>query len=129
MAFFCPVCFGLSESGGGQCLLCGTDLQLWSQTHSYAERLMQAILHPVAEVRMAAIIALGLRGETQAACALADCAMAHSVDVPEGLEIVNALTRLAAGREGLAGLQRLATQHPASAVRVAANKALTKLRM
>ena len=127
MAFFCPVCFGQSEGGGRQCLQCGTNLLRWSETHSYTERLVQALQHPIAEVRMGAVIAIGLRRDTQAARALADCALAHAADIPEGFEIVRSLARLAVAAEAVASLQWLAAEHPARAVRAAARKALMNL--
>ncbi len=127
MAFFCPVCFGQSESSSGQCLQCGTDLVLWTQTHSYTERLMQALQHPIAEVRMGAIIALGMRCDIKAAGALVDCAIAHPADIPEGLEIVNTLAHLAGSTTGIASLQKLAANHPAQPVRAAAQKVLKYL--
>jgi hypothetical protein len=70
---------------------------------------------------MRAILALGLRGEENAADALVDCALRHPIDVVEGLAVVKALTRLgAAGRQALL---KLAERDPAHAVRVSARQA------
>jgi hypothetical protein len=75
---------------------------------------------PLAEVRMRAIIALGLRGERSTADALVECAFRAPTDVVEGLQVVRSLEDILAGTVDLAPLKRLADASPAHAVRVAA---------
>lgn len=73
---------------------------------------------------MRAIIALGLRGEAQAADALAACALRHPLDVVEGLEIVRSLRCIAELTGERQALTRIAHDHPGHAVRQAAEQAL-----
>jgi diadenosine tetraphosphate (Ap4A) HIT family hydrolase len=86
----------------------------------YQEKLLAALDHPLADVRMRAILALGLRQQPEPAPALLACALRHPVDVIEGMEIVNSLSRLDHGRPLFAELKTLAAGHPAHAVRAAA---------
>lgn len=95
--------------------------------HEYREKLLHALEHPLAEVRMRSIIALGLRGEPDTAPALVACALRRPADVVEGLEIVRSLGRLDAGRPCSAALRKLADLHPANAVRTAAAQALASV--
>ena len=92
----------------------------------YQTKLLHALLHPLSEVRMRAIIALGMRRNPIAADALFDCALRHPKDVVEGLEIVASLALLQPHSAGHAALCRLAARHPAHAVRSAAKKALLR---
>lgn len=64
---------------------------------------------------MRAILALGLRGETNAGDALVECALRHPGDVVEGLAVVATLIRL--GDSGRDALARLGESHPAHVVR------------
>ncbi len=78
---------------------------------------------------MRAIIALGLRGEAQAAEELAACALRHPIDMVEGLEIVRSLRRIAELTGERQALTRIAHDHPGHAVRQAAAKALAGLHL
>ncbi|WP_448509958.1 HIT domain-containing protein [Immundisolibacter sp.] len=89
----------------------------------YQEKLLVALDHPLADVRMRAILALGLRQQPEVAPALLACALRHPVDVIEGLEIVNSLARLDHGWPVHSVLASLAADHPAHAVRAAALRA------
>lgn len=123
---FCPHCFTMIEVGAERCPVCGRDLQSW-HAESYPARLMRALQHPLSDVRMRAIIALGLRHETAAEPALLQCAKDHPDDVIEGLEIAKSL-RLIASRTGSdASLLALAGLHHAKAVIAAARKAASGL--
>ncbi len=86
----------------------------------YREALLHALHHPLAEVRMRAIIALGLRGELETADALAEFALRHPTDVVQGLEIVHSLSCVRDTATRQRTLSSLALRHPAHAVRVAA---------
>ena len=120
----CPACFRLIPAEAHACPACGADLdRLWAR--DYRDKLLAALAHPLAEVRMRAILALGLRGEASAAQSLVDCALRHPVDVVEGLAVVAALVRL--GGAGRTALHTLAEVHAAQAVRAAARQATKSL--
>ena len=122
LTYFCPRCFAVIGADEQRCPQCGADLAE-EQARPYGERLVQALGHPLAEVRMAAITALGLRVEPAAAAALAACALAAPVDLVQGLAVIESLRRLPAGDERRAALTRL-TKHPAHAVAFAAAREL-----
>jgi hypothetical protein len=67
---FCPHCYALITVGDARCPICGAD---W-YARSYAARLFLAWNHPLADVRMRATIALGLRRERLAGQPLVECA-------------------------------------------------------
>lgn len=113
---FCPRCFTALPSGVSQCRRCGLDPDAWERDIPYAERLIHALGHPHSEVRMGAIIALGERHETAACPALLHCALVWPSDVVQALEIIRALRGMGASE----ALERLASEHPAHAVREAA---------
>jgi HEAT repeat protein len=85
---------------------------------SYTERLIHALSHPIAEVRMSAIISLGKLKEVKAAVPLAQCALVHPIDVIQGLEIIHALKQMDVEREVATSLEML-TRHPARAIQEA----------
>jgi hypothetical protein len=116
MTFFCPACFHEVPERDRTCPYCGASIHDWSLRHSYGERLVQALDHPLAEVRMAAIIALGKRRDAAAARPLARCARRCATDVVQGLEIVRSVASLSPGSERSSALRRL-QRHPARAVR------------
>ncbi len=122
---YCPGCFAQIEAAAERCLACGLDLQRLS-ARDYRAKLLAALHHPLSEVRMRAIIALGWRGEADAAQPLAECALRHPTDVVEGLQIVESLAGLrdTPAREG--ALRTLAATHPARAVRSAARRRLAE---
>lgn len=114
---YCPVCF--AEISGDQqdapCPVCGATPDEWRQ-RDYTDRLIHALRHPNPEVRMGAIISLGNRREARAAVPLAECALAHPIDVVQALAIVEALWNIAPSPERDQPLNLLAG-HPARAVR------------
>ncbi len=116
----CPACYRVMPSGRTICPHCGIDLAALS-TRDYRDKLMAALGHPLDDVRLRAIFILGLRGEAEAAEALAECALRHPVNVVEGLAVVSALPRL--GLTGRMALRKLAERDPAHAVRQAARVA------
>ncbi len=119
---YCGECFELFDADLVCCPRCGaSDAMLGYR--DYQQKLLHALEHPLAEVRMRAIIAIGLRGERSAAEALVDCALRAPGDVVEGLEVVRSLEAILAGTSDLAPLKRLAETHPAHAVQVAATRA------
>jgi HEAT repeat protein len=92
----------------------------------YREKLVHALRHPLADVRMRVIIALGRRGESETAEALVECALRYPIDVVAGQEIVCSLARLKSADVRQTALSTLEARHPASIVRKAAKRALTE---
>lgn len=120
MQYYCPACFATVACADRDqpCVVCGTVAAAWERTHTYTERLIHALTHPLAEVRMGAIISLGKRREPLAAVPMAVCALAHPIDVVQALEIVRSVGKLPASPERAQALAMLA-RHPARAVRLA----------
>jgi HEAT repeat protein len=121
---FCPHCYAMIPTGDASCPACGADLRDW-HAQGYGARLILALNHPLADVRMRAIIALGLRREKAAEQALVECALRNPKDVVEGLEIVKSLRLIAEVSSEPEVLLRLARDHSARAVRAAADVALS----
>ncbi|MEW6327795.1 MAG: MFS transporter [Thermodesulfobacteriota bacterium] len=122
--FFCPNCFHEVGSPHGKCPACGVDMDTWQRRHSYTERLIHALNHPISEVRMGAIISLGHQKAVSAAVPLAQCAMRHAKDIVQGLEIVRSLSKLPNSPERNKALAML-RQHPARAIQEAVFKIAT----
>ncbi len=118
----CAACFHLAPADARTCPACGADLAAQSG-RDYRDKLLTALHHPLSDVRMRAIIALGWRGEGDSAQPLARCALRHPTDVVEGLEVVDSLARLRDPAAACGALRALQAQHPAHAVRVAAGEA------
>ncbi len=116
--FYCPACFARLPSAEAGCPACGCDPAAWSRRHSYRERLIHGLSHPIREVQMAAVISLGNRRDPAAALPLARCALEHSSDIVLALEIVAALRKLRRSPEKEAAAVLL-DGHPALAVRKA----------
>jgi hypothetical protein len=116
-------CFSMMPRAATVCPVCG-QAAVALTARSYREKLAAALHHPLAEVRMRAIIALGLRREEEAAGDLAECAFRHPQDMIEGLEIVKSLNTLPRGQPRYQALQDLCERHPATVVRIAAMGAL-----
>lgn len=91
----CPECYRLMPLTAARYPDCGADLAAFS-AQQYRDKLLAALDHPLSEVRMRAIIALGGRGERAAAEALAECALRHPADVVEGLEVVASFKKIGA---------------------------------
>ncbi len=92
---------------------------------NYRDKLITALKHPLAEVRMRAIITLGWRGEARAALPLLETALVRPVDVVERVAAVESLAQL--GEGGRAALASLVERHPAHAVRESARVRLREL--
>ena len=111
--FFCPFC-GLSDQQDTPvCSRCGRSLEHWKE-HSYEERLILTLRHPILEHRMMAIRILGERGYERAVPAFAEM-VAAGYDVYTLREIALALTRINTleSRRLLANLKK----HPSPVVR------------
>lgn len=123
---FCPACFVSLAQEAYTCPVCGTRMAELSG-RDYREKLVHALLHPLADVRMRAIIALGWRSEPETADALVGCALRHPSDVVQGLEIINSLDLMKDAVIRQTALSTLQAQHPAHAVREGAARALAAL--
>jgi hypothetical protein len=123
---FCLACFIPLAQEADTCPVCGARMAELSE-RSYREKLVHALLHPLADIRMRAIIALGWRGESEAADELAACALRHPSDVVEGLEIINSLVQMKNAGMRQTALTALQSRHPAHAVREGAARALAAL--
>jgi HEAT repeat protein len=121
----CLACFGMIDAAAAVCPRCGADLAALSG-RAFGSKLVGALQHPLSEVRMRAVIALGWRGDPQAAAELERLAWRHPADVIEGLAVVDALAQLDSA--GQASLAVLAASHPAHAIRAAAHAALARSR-
>ena len=118
-AIYCTNCFSLIPAEAETCPVCGERLARLS-AQDYRVKLLHALDHPLDDVRMRAIIALGLRRETATAQPLAECALRHPIDVVVGMEIVKALKHFPASAERRRALETLAQSHAAHAVRAEA---------
>lgn len=119
---FCPSCFAKLDAEADACPECGARMEGLS-ARDYRDKLLCALHHPLAEVRMRAIIALGLRAEPETAEALVACAFRHPTDVTAGLEII---ARLRTWPEGPLrdGALRALSRHPSRLVVKAAERSL-----
>jgi hypothetical protein len=116
---YCMNCFATIPRNAEVCPACGAEVAEFT-SRGYREKLLRALHHPLAEVRMRAVIALGLRRDAEAARDLVECALRHPRDVVEALEIVKSLQLLPAGTLRDEALRELSLRHPAAVVRIAA---------
>jgi len=123
---FCPKCYAEIPLNAEICPHCRTSLKDW-QEKTYADRLIAALGHPLSEVRMRAIIALGWRAERGAGKPLADCTLRHPIDVIEGREIVNSLRLIRDKWSDDTWLLYLSVHHPAGVVREMAAEILREV--
>ncbi|MGO9234687.1 MAG: HEAT repeat domain-containing protein [Methylocella sp.] len=123
---FCPNCHARIPLDAAICPHCRTSLREW-QEKTYVDRLIGALRHPLSEVRMRAIIALGWRGERAAEKPLVECTLRHPIDVVEGLEIVNSLRLIRDNGSDDTELRHLSLHHAARAVRSRSAEILREL--
>ncbi len=114
---YCTWCFAEIPLDVQVCPDCGANLDDYARHTPYPDRLIHALHHPLSETRMGAIIALGKQADPHTIGALADCALEHDGDVIEGLEILHSLAQMPANPSLESALRRLASDHPAHAVR------------
>jgi hypothetical protein len=120
---FCMNCFAPMSASDEVCAKCGAGVAEMSG-RDYRQKLLHALDHPLADVRMRAVHALQLRAEPETADALAQCALKHPIDVVQGLLIVGALRPVSGSDAGRRAIERLRDTHPAHAVREAARVVL-----
>lgn len=122
----CPNCFAEIPAAAEICPACGERLAALG-ARGYTEKLIHALLHPLADIRLRVIIALGFQGRAETAEVLVACALNHPTDVVAGLEIVRSLAQVPDGEGRQSALALLKSRHAARAVRTAAAEALAKL--
>lgn len=121
---YCGKCFALFETASDVCPHCGAVASRLSE-RDYDAKLLHGLHHPLAEVRLRAVIVLGRRGRLADGRALLECALRHPADVVQALEIIDALLRIARRDPNTVRmLRRLAAEHPAHIIREAAGVAL-----
>ncbi len=119
---YCPNCFAMIPAGTTACPVCSAAISDMSD-RDFREKLLHALRHPLDDVRMRAIIALGLRGEEGTALPMAECALRHPMNIEEGLEVIERLKNFAPSPEVFSALGILAN-HEAHAVQETATKAM-----
>jgi len=120
---YCMNCFSLIPAQAQACPVCGERMTGLS-AQDYRTKLLHALEHPLDDVRMRAIIALGLRREADVSLALAGCTLRHPLNVEEGIEVVHALNGFLPSPVAQRALEILAREHGAHAVRERARTAL-----
>lgn len=118
--YFCWSCYGQVQRAAGRCPHCGAQIAPPPRA-DYAERLIWALRHPLAEVRLNAAEVLGRRRESRAAPALRELVLAEHTDPYLAAAALDALVRIQgidassdvlqrAAEDGAAPLRRLAQQ-------------------
>ena len=120
---YCMNCFSMIPAQAAACHMCGEHVAKLS-AQDYRAKLFHALEHPLDDVRMRTIIAIGLRRDAEASLALAECALRHPLNVEEGIEVVNALKSFLPSPDALGALEILAHDHAAHAVQAAAETVL-----
>ena len=120
----CLACLQLIPAGATACPECGAHLAAMLAGDDLA-KLVDALKHPLGEVRMRAALALGRHRDARAAQPLLELALRDQRDIVEGFAAVGGLLML--GEGGRSALHELAERHLAQAVREAAADALLQL--
>lgn len=120
---YCMKCFALIPAGMETCPVCGYPVELASML-DYRQKLLHALDHPLDDVRMRAIIAIGLCRDISMSLPLVECALRHPLNIEEGLAVVEALKHFHDAPEGVQAMESLARDHDAHAVRQAASIAM-----
>lgn len=121
----CLACLQLIPAGASTCPECGAHLAAMLTSDEPA-KLIEALKHPLGDVRMRAALALGWRRDASAVQPLLELALRNPADIVEGFAVVGSLLML--GESGRPALREIAEQqHLASAVREAAADALLQL--
>ncbi len=119
---YCPNCFAVIPADASVCPFCSADIGEISG-RDFRDKLLHALEHPLDDMRMRAIISLGLRGEAGTALPMAECAIHHPMNIEEGLGVIERLRHFAPSPEVFSALEML-SRHEAHAVREAAAKAM-----
>ena len=122
----CLACFQLIPLDEQICPYCGADLASLSE-HDYRSKLLNALFHPSADVRMRVIFVLGCLGEPEVADDLVACALRNPLDVVGALEIITSLGMLKDAEVVRVALSVLKDSHSAHSVRESAARAIDAL--
>ncbi len=125
VTFFCPNCFIKLPATAVVCPNCGINIESWQQQHSYLDKLIHSLKHPISEARMGCIITLGNLRNPKAAIPLAECALTYSIDVWQAMEIIRSLRKLPDSPEKETAFKML-LEHPSSVIREEAATSLMK---
>ena len=121
--YFCPACFREIGNGSKICPYCGTDIVHWENETTYVDKLIFGLRHPVSEVRMAAILALGLGGWEEGAIPLAKCALRWPMDRVLADVVLESLEKIDPTPQRVSALHLLLS-HPSRAIRKRIEKLL-----
>jgi hypothetical protein len=116
VTYFCPSCFQKVSKGIKICPFCATNISRWEENTTYEEQLVHALLHPISEVRMGAIISLGNKKYQEAAIPLAECALEYPSDIVQNLEILRSIGSLLDSGPKRSAI-KLLQSHPSSIIR------------
>lgn len=124
--YFCWTCYGQVQRAAGRCPHCGGQIAP-PRRADYAERLIWALRHPLAEVRLSAAEVLGRRQEARAVPALRDLVFAEHTDPYLAAAALDALVRIQ-GIEASSDLLRRAVHEGAAPLRRLAHQVLSRRR-
>src|SRR5712691_1098785 len=117
---FCQDCWTATEYGEARCPSCGADLTC-ETTHSYEEKVLLALTHPMPEHRISAIRLLANRRSERAIHIFADI-LSSDPDFDVAREVLQGA--VAIGTASAWKLVEKATQHPFALVREHAQRLL-----
>ncbi|MYM92312.1 HEAT repeat domain-containing protein [Duganella vulcania] len=123
---FCTHCFTLLPALATACPVCG-NAQNNTGEGDYREKVVSALRHPSPEVRVRAIVAIGLMHDKSAADALVACALRNPADVVVGLQIIETLKIIDDGKPRMTALRYLHARHPDDAIKQAAQVTLNAI--
>ncbi len=116
MTYFCPYCFKKINKQQNICPYCGTNIVIWERDTDYKQKLIHALMHPISEYRMGAIISLGNLATDDIAIPLVQCALRYPTDVVQAIEILNALAKIPKSEQKAVALQML-KKHPSALIK------------
>jgi HEAT repeat protein len=122
MVRFCPNCWRMVKEAVEACPACGHRPKL-SDEESYEDKLLAALEHPVADVRMVAVEVLGQRRSRRAVPALFKLLVDEEADFYLLRQVVKALATIGTP-DALRSLGWAARRHPSRLVRNEARTAI-----
>jgi HEAT repeat protein len=122
--YFCWSCYGQVTQPSGRCPHCGGEISPPRQA-DYAERLIWALRHPLAQVRLSAVEVLGRRREPRAVPPLRDLVQSQGADPYLAAAALAALVRIQ-GTEACGDLLRRAADSGTAPLRRLARSLLAE---
>ncbi len=123
---FCMHCFAQLAAVSVNCPLCHHPVDD-IEDGDYQRKLIDALHHQHADIRMRAIVAIGIRRDKHAADALVACALRNPSDLAEGMQIVAALKVIDDGKPRVTALHYLFARHPSNEIKQATHAILNDL--